>query len=200
MHYNDRSDFYYQHIHGDKDTFRFAFRRLGKSYSMPEHPIHALDGTMCQHDFRGRRVFQHRNMDKWKLDGSNPTVADFWFEAECRGFLSELRGLWSGRAYWNAEPDDNEAAVRARVAGKIYRYTRVGYDERTLELREDGRVGEGAAERERLWSINTIDGEVVLTLLGENSTTGHLRADDGVWKGRWLHCERMPIELRELAS
>ena len=113
MHYNDHSDFYYQHIHGDKETFRFAFRRLGKSYSMPEHPIHPLDGTMCQHDFRGRRVFQHRNMDKWKLDGSNRTVADFRLEEECRGFLSELRGLWSGHAYWNVELDEHEAAVRA---------------------------------------------------------------------------------------
>jgi Mannosyltransferase putative len=200
MHYNDHSDFYYRHIHGDKETFHFAFRRLGKSYSMPEHPIHRLDGTMCQHDFRGRRLFQHRNMDKWKLDGSNRAVADFWLEEECRGFLSELRGLWSGRAFWNADPDEHEAAVRARVAGKTYRYIRVGHDERPLELREDGLVGEGAAERERLWSINTIDGEVVLTLLGENSTTGHLRADDGVWRGRWLQCERMPIELRKLAS
>src|SRR5262249_11525741 len=77
LHYNDHSDFYYSHILGDKDTFHLAFRRLGKAYSMPEHPIHPLEGTMCQHDFHGRRLYQHRNMDKWRLDGSNRPVADF---------------------------------------------------------------------------------------------------------------------------
>ena len=123
--------------------------------SMPEHPIHRgwLDGTMCQHDFDGRRVFQHPGT--W-TSGSSTAATGPWrtlrLEEECRGFLSELRGLWSGRAFWNADPDEHEAAVRARVADKTYRYIRVGYDERPLELREDGRVGEGAADRERLCS------------------------------------------------
>lgn len=201
MHYNDFSDFYYQHILGDKETFHFAFRRLGQTYAMPEHPIHPLDGTMCQHDFRGRRLFQHRNMDKWKLDGSNRSVADFWFEDECRGFLAELRRAWSGRAFWNAHPAPHEAAIAAGVAGRTFRYIRVEHDERTLHLREDGTIGEGAAARERFWSINTLDGEPVLTVLGDHTPTGHLRRDeDGSWKGRWLVCERMPIELREIPA
>ncbi len=96
LHYNEHSDFYYQHIHGDKETFRLAFRRLGFSYAMPSRPIHALDSCMCQHDFEGRRVFQHRNLDKWRLDGSNRPIAGFLRENLCRQFLAELRERWTG--------------------------------------------------------------------------------------------------------
>jgi Mannosyltransferase putative len=200
LHYNDYSDFYYQHIHGDKDTFHFAFRRLDAPYSMPEHPIHTLEATMCQHDFDGRRLFQHRNMDKWQLDGSNPPVDDFWFEDLCLDFLSQLRVLWSGRAFWNADPDEREATAASRVAGKTFVYTRVDHDERTLHLAEGGLIGGGGAERERFWSINTIDDRIVLSILGESSATCHLHLEDGVWKGRWLDSERMPVELREIAG
>ncbi len=59
--------FLYRHLYGDKETFRLAFRKLGKPYSLVKTPIHRLDATMCQHDFSGRRLFQHRNMDKWDL-------------------------------------------------------------------------------------------------------------------------------------
>jgi hypothetical protein len=198
LHYNDHSEFYYQHIHGDKETFHLAFRRVGQAYAMPEYPIQPLDATMCQHDFEGRRVFQHRNMDKWKLDGSNRPVMDFWFEDVCRSFLAELRLCWSGRVSWNAEPDEDEAAMLARLAGRAFRYTRVGYDERTLRLCEAGVIGEGGADRERYWTVHKIDGEVVLTILGVSLPTCRLRLENGTWKGRWLHCERMPVELQEI--
>jgi hypothetical protein len=52
---------------------------------------------MCQHDFQGRRIFQHRNTDKWDLFLLNRRVKDFWFEDECRHHLARLRGLWDGR-------------------------------------------------------------------------------------------------------
>jgi hypothetical protein len=46
---------------------------------------------MCQHDFAGRRLFQHRNMLKWRLpSGDNPRVAEFQFEEQCRMFLDQL--------------------------------------------------------------------------------------------------------------
>jgi ADP-heptose:LPS heptosyltransferase len=96
MWFNENSDFYYQHLHGDKETFHLAFRKLRKSYSLVPKPIHSLEGTMCQHDFQGRRVFQHRNMDKWDLFLRNKRVEDFWFEKECRADIAQLQRRWDG--------------------------------------------------------------------------------------------------------
>jgi hypothetical protein len=89
--FNENSDFYYRHIHGDKETFHLAFRKLKQPYALVSVPIHQLKGTMCQYDFTGRRIFQHRNSDKWKLDGANETVPGFLFERECREYLGRLR-------------------------------------------------------------------------------------------------------------
>src|SRR5206468_10151980 len=63
-----------------------------------DHPIRRLTGTMCQHDFQGRRLFQHRNTDKWNLFLRNKVVKDFWLEQECRDYLRQLHRLWDGRA------------------------------------------------------------------------------------------------------
>jgi hypothetical protein len=95
--FNANSDFYYQHLHGDKETFHLAYRKLNKSFSMVPKPIHRLEGTMCQHDFRGHRIFQHRNTDKWNLFLRNKTVDDFWFEKECFEHVAQLQEIWDGR-------------------------------------------------------------------------------------------------------
>jgi hypothetical protein len=93
--FNDHSDFFYRHIHGDKETFHLAFRKLGQPYALIPHPIHPLACTMCQHDPDGRRVFQHRNGDKWSLTTLNRRVRGFWHEEACRLELRRLRRLWA---------------------------------------------------------------------------------------------------------
>jgi hypothetical protein len=95
--FNENSDFYYQYLYGDKETFHLAFRKMRTRYSLVPTAIHTLDGTMCQHDFLGRRIFQHRNTDKWDLLLLNRRVKDFLFEAECLQHLKRLRELWDGR-------------------------------------------------------------------------------------------------------
>jgi hypothetical protein len=90
---NENSDFYYHYIHGDKETFHLAFRKVNKPYSLVPTPIHGLDATMCQHDFEGRRIFQHRNLDKWNLAG-NKRIPGFWFEDDCLEYLEQLRNVW----------------------------------------------------------------------------------------------------------
>lgn len=95
--FNEHSDFYYQHLHGDKETFHLAFRKLRQPYRLVPIPVRRLTGTMCQHDFDGRRLFQHRNTAKWNLSGRNRRVPDFRFEEECRQFLGQLRAVWDGR-------------------------------------------------------------------------------------------------------
>jgi hypothetical protein len=89
--FNANSDFYYQYIHGDKETFHLAFRKVKKRYSLIKKPIHTLSGTMCQHDFNGARIFQHRNLLKWTLEAENRRVNGFWFEEECLKYLAALK-------------------------------------------------------------------------------------------------------------
>jgi len=94
---NENSDFYYQHLHGDKETFHLAFRKMKSRYVLVPRPMHSLDGTLCQHDFRGERIFQHRYRAKWNLLAPNRTVPDFRFEKECLDSLARLRRLWNGQ-------------------------------------------------------------------------------------------------------
>src|SRR5207247_1732169 len=95
--FNENSDFYYRYLHGDKETFHLAFRKLKKAYALVDTPIQPLLRTMCQHDFDGKRLFQHRNADKWNLLLQNKHVPGFWFEEECRVYVSHLRQIWDGR-------------------------------------------------------------------------------------------------------
>jgi hypothetical protein len=76
---------------------------------------------MCQHDFQGRRVFQHRNLDKWSLFG-NKRVKGFWFEDECRQYLDQLRRLWNG-------------AIAPDAAEKLRALTRARPKTKTLRIR-----------------------------------------------------------------
>lgn len=93
MHLNEQSDFYYRHIHGDKETFHMAWARLRQPYAMPARKLEGLEATMCQHDLQGRRIFQHRNGDKWRLEGENRVIPGFQFEDRCRTFIEELRTM-----------------------------------------------------------------------------------------------------------
>jgi len=95
--YNEHADFFYRHVLGDKETFHLAFRKLEHPYAMPAKPVHRLTATMCQHDFEGHRVFQHRNLDKWNLWLFNRRVRGFLYEKESRAFIRELREQWNGR-------------------------------------------------------------------------------------------------------
>ena len=106
---NEHSDYFYAHIHGDKGTYQMAWHMLDQPYGMPSTPIEALDATMCQHDFNGRRVFQHRNMDKWRLDGSNRRVNGFLYEDQCREVINDLRAAWSGVIGPSVPNDDDYA-------------------------------------------------------------------------------------------
>jgi hypothetical protein len=98
--YNEHHALFYQHIYGDKDTFRFAFHRLGMSYAMPPHPMQLADGAFYQHDFEGVRLFQHRQGDKWDLLGRNHRIPDFYHEETCLKFLGDLARRWDGQLGW----------------------------------------------------------------------------------------------------
>ena len=201
MHFNEHSDFYYRHVHGDKETFHLAWRKLAQDYAMPERPIHALEATMCQHDFQGRRIFQHRNFDKWRVTDDNRRIHGFLHEAQCFEFVDDLRIHWHdlprGVRRWRPESKTPaEISAAERLCAQPWRYRRVGHDERPLTFRTCGRIGEGANDRERLWDLRAVGDRIFVEIFAHYEKT--LAAEllpDGIWRGRWVVYEQMPVEL-----
>ncbi len=151
--------------------------------------------TIVQYDFRGQILFQHRCQDKWRL-GGNRRVESLANEDLCFELVSELARKWSGTLWQNEQPTLSEQATIDRMIGKCFQYRRVGYDERTIKLAHNRVISEGSAECERLWHVNHLDEQLVLTISRLDRPTCHLRNDpDGIWRGSWLEHERMPIEL-----
>jgi hypothetical protein len=203
MWYNEHSDFYYHHIHGDKETFHMAFRRLEQPYAMPERGIHSLPCTMCQHDFVGNRIFQHRNLDKWSLFSANYRIPGFEHEEQCLAYLEELRAKWNGTVVFDERPTLTElqrAAIQV-LTGSALDYQRMGYDRREMTFLRNGLVGNGAAACEVLWRVIEEAGKLILEIASETSITCRLtQHSDNVWMGQWLIGERMPIELSPISK
>jgi hypothetical protein len=61
-----------------------------------ERGVAELPGVICQHDFEGSRIFQHRGRAKWTVSRKNPRVPGFIGEEWAISFLDRLRGRWGG--------------------------------------------------------------------------------------------------------
>src|ERR1035438_128164 len=86
------------------------------------------------------------------------------------------------------------------ITGLTFDYQRVGYDKRRMTFLADGRVGEGAAGCEVFWRLKRKEGQVVLEILSGTEVTCRLEQEsDGIWRGRWLHHEKMAVVLNPLA-
>jgi hypothetical protein len=202
MHLNEHSEIYYKHVHGDKETYHMAWHMLKTPYSMPSRGIHRLPAVMCQHDFWGNRVFQHRNLDKWKLRGENNNIQGFLLEKECKDYLKQLRDKWTGvitdKPIQNLKDRDIVALVNS-LKDKRYLYIREGHDQRPIRLLNGGLIGEGSMSLEMVWWIIKEEGQSVLCIGADpNNITCKLSRSGGDWKGRWLKFEKMPITLRAL--
>lgn len=97
-------------------------------------------------------------------------------------------------------PADLEAQVeRARAAvilARRFTYRLAGLGERTLELLNDFRVGEGKGQLEQFWLARGAGQDVLMELIGAHGRTCSLRQDpDGVWRGRVLFDRAPAVEL-----
>jgi hypothetical protein len=194
MHYNEHSDYYYRLVHGDKDTFHLAWRRLGRDYAMIPGWTECRIHTFMQRWFDGRLLFQHRSGDKWRLDGGNKR-SDFLYEDKAVELLERLRARWRG-LWRNACPSSSEQNAIARLSNRLFVYERIGLERRDLELRADGAVGVGRKALEVRWSGYDVGGEFVLALCAEDRPTCLLKEEaDSVWRGQWLERERCHIAL-----
>jgi glycosyltransferase involved in cell wall biosynthesis len=203
--YNEHSDFFYDYVLGDKETFHLAFRRLNLPVAMPSTPVRALEGTLCQHDFEGRRIFQHRVSPKWKLMEYNIPIAGFEYETECLAFLDELREKWGSTAQqvdrldFNSKPERLKSRIQ-QITANVYDYIRVGYGSRPMTFSANGSVKMGADGCERFWDLREDDEAIIFEIYNENFVTCRLTENgEGIWKGKWLYFEKMPVELRPVA-
>ena len=116
--YNQHSYFFYRVVYGDKDTFRFAWHRVGQPFAMPERGMGNLAYTLLQYDTCGDLIFQHRHADKWCIAG-NPPCRDSGTKALCQEFLEEFRRRWAapkGITDWLSPADRQETAY----TGELY--------------------------------------------------------------------------------
>jgi hypothetical protein len=193
--YAEHSDFTFQHVYGDKECFHLAWRKLRTEYAMPIAGPGWNVHTIVQFDHRGQIIFQHRCQDKWRLGGNrfNDSLAN---EQLCFDFVAELAGRWSGTLWQNDQPTPSEQKLIEDLTGRRALYARVGHDQRMISFERDRVIGEGSAECERLWHVNEVDDQPVLTISRLDRPTCHCcRSADGTWRGHWLEFERMPIEV-----
>jgi hypothetical protein len=151
----------------------------GQEYAMPAREIEHITGTMCQHDFDGDRIFQHRNMDKWKIGGTNQRIAGFALEEDCFSYLEELAKLWTdlpfGVRRWRSEGKSTaERGAALELCQTMYCYCRVGYDERSMAFHPDGSIGEGAASCEVYWNLRESNGHLLLGIYSNHFLTCEL--------------------------
>jgi hypothetical protein len=198
---NTQSKFFYRYLWGDKETFQIAFRLCETAYAMPQTPPKLLEGAICHHDFKGRRIFQHRNSRKWSLYETNQSIPGFALESECLEALASLREALRAKetAYFRFLPSSKTAAERrfaTHLANTIYWYNRIGWDSRQMTFLPDGRVGTGSAGCELYWDVESTEGGVELLIASEKEITCRLsRGKKGVWTGTWLIHQKMAVEL-----
>jgi hypothetical protein len=161
---------------------------------MPNRGIYSLPGTMCQHDFEGNRLFQHRNMRKWQLNDRNERVPDFWLEDACLQFLDELRGRWSVA---DRSVADTHLGVlnNSIVQQRHYTYCRVGYDTRQISLLEGGDISAGDGAWEKRWTIGGTLEAPKLLIWDDHEVLCEFSYGGSMFHGQWLKNERVPVVL-----
>jgi len=203
MHMNEWSEFYYNHIWGDKDTFHMAWHVAEQAYHMIKHPIHRIPDTMCQHDPEGEIIFQHRNLAKFQILG-NKKIPGFQFEEECINFVTQLNptdfgeGRISQAAKHSIFSASAEDAYKVLIKNKYFKYKKEGSAPKILEFKQDGGFGKGSSVDENGWYLGIEEGAMFLYII--NVAGEHVcrlkRLSDSRWKGNLIGKVRYNVELK----
>lgn len=200
---NEHSDWFYKFVYGDKSTFHLAWRKCGSDYCIPSKPCGWKRPCILQYDPNGDLIFQHACQGKELMFAGNGPVNQFNHHLIKEAY-NERTKYWSGTIYSWQEMSKEEQSVAKQCLGK-YKYTRVGLDSRTLELLDNGEVGEGKAKCERRWSVRIIDNTPHIICIGsahkDSEIAMFFAKDDGSGKnfnGRWTSYEKCPITLEKI--
>lgn len=204
VHINDHSDWYYKFVYGDKTTYHLAWRVCGSDYAIPSTGAGWVWPAIQQYDFDGNLLFQHVCQGKELLvSGRTPNLKSSYAATSASKRLADI---WHGKIWSALDCDPVEVQLMREAAGS-YSYKRLGIEgepTRTLELRPDGTIGEGAAACERAWCVRLIDRVPTLVITGSAHKNTQIammfltEGEDGIWRGRWQAHERGPVELRRL--
>lgn len=203
MWYNEHSDFYYRYVHGDKETFHLAFRKMEKSYAMPYCGVDRRNEMMYQHDFNGKLIFQHQKKWDYYDDRFDSNIIN---GEEAHSYMEELRRIWDGRIHCVRRFDpvgrsSKHMQIAQQLTETIYDYELIGRESRPMVFCPDGTVGRGWADREIYWDIVDSDGNVCLEISSEKDLTCRLFCDgESAWRGRWDVAERPHVRLARVYS
>lgn len=194
---NQQSDFLYDYIYGDKDTFLIAWWLCEQPFSLVPHPVKQLPFVLCQFDPEGTLLFQHRSNAKWVLFGENRKIDGFQHEDRCRAALGELRKKWNGKVFHPPERSPAARSVEARLLRqKRFTMTQAGAETRDIELAPGYRIGSGAGHHEFYWWVEDGEDGPDLVIQGYERRTAVLRPEaDGAWYGTQLIDPHLPLVL-----
>lgn len=180
---NRNSRLVYEHIYGDKDTFLMAWLALGQPFHLVPHHARRLYGCICQHHPDGRRMFQHRNSQKWRLHGFNPLMEGFLEEETCLGFLAELRARWTGRIFTPPPADEEMRRIEQdMIAARTFRLETVSIGSETVELYPHNLMRRQAGKTASWW-LSRENGDIALRM-GDDHVLNQrlLRHDIHYWR------------------
>ena len=200
---NEHSDWFYKFVYGDKSTFHLAWRKCGSNYCISSKAAGWRRPCILQYDLDNELVFQHACQGKEMMfDGSGPSnhLNHHWIKEAA----TERQKYWSGTIYSWQEMTEEEKNIATSFIGK-YQYTRVNLDSRTLELLDDGNIGEGKAGCERRWTVRLINNIPHIICIGaahKNSEIAMFFAKDTGsgknFEGQWTAFEKCNVTLERL--
>lgn len=201
---NDWSDFWYNRLYGDKDTFLFGFGRAAlearrrHAYALAPRPLFVAP-CIHQHGPGGELLFQHNTGAKQDVLRGG-ALSGFVFRDALAGALADLRRLWGGRLWpWQGQSRE-EAGISAGAAGRWHCHVRG--KTWPLELLPGGQTGGPGKDADGLvtrWSFRELGGAPTLILLGKAHKDSEIAAaflspGGRCWAGRLTYGDG-PIEL-----
>jgi len=200
---NEHSDWFYKFVYGDKSTFHLAWRKCGSDYVIPTRRAGWKHPCILQYDPSGALVFQHACQGKELMfSGSGPTNHfNHHLVKEAKNVRDQY---WGGVIYSWDEMNEDEKSVAQKFIG-LYKYERVNLDSRTLELLDNGIVGQGKAKCERRWSVRIIDNVPTIVVIGAAHKDSEIAmffakdsGDNKNFSGKWTSFEKCDILLKRL--
>lgn len=201
VHFNSESDFYYKLVLGDKETFRFGWHCTGQPYKIISTPVFKLPASplpslcMCQHDPDGNRLFQHRNLDKLRLDGFNCYIPGFIDQDRMFELLEELRTKWTGKVTVPADTDEIRALRDELVNTSSWRWV-TGPNVFKIKFTPEGKVLGGNQVTGNTFRLEDTGNGVTLATLDDFRLNSRLsRVEHKRFSGTKVH-HGLNVELR----